>query len=436
MAGGITNNPGRLAPLSGPPRPENAAQEAIAQEPIANGERTLGMAGDTGFDPAPSAASVDLTELGDLAKAPTAPGSSFSLSDLGDLGLGEAPRTPEKARAEAEAVWSDHQDWKSDYRQIEKDFRDVNAPVDTAQAKAANDQIAANQELETQALGNLDPAQKAAYNRVRQLTEKDPPARLAMQVLLLEGKLTGGKKSSDGKDLLGELDRMATKPLNKSIDRSALVSDLLQEVAAPSSINQRNRPSCIFTSLQIQMVLQRPAEYARLVGGLASPDGKVKLANGETLSRYRNAEKADDTNRSISTRLWTTGLMAHGAPAHLRNNPKITIDAAADFSRSDNVIPGLGGKADFFMGLNPMAMADRKDEMISRFKALTDQGTPVQIGLAWGEGGQEHALHQVMVTGIKDDRAYYTNPWGTEESMPVEELKQRMSGLPKVVTFD
>lgn len=436
MGGIISNFLGSLSPLTPPGRPEGPAAPAMpgALAQMANAESTLGLPGDTGFDPAPSAATLDLSELGSL-KPSTGPGASFSLSDLGDLGLADEARTPATARAGAEAVWSDNKEWPSEYRRIEKDFRDVNAPVTAEQAQAANAQIAANRDLETAARADLTPDQQKAYDRVAALTAGDPPARLALQVLLMEGTLTKGKPSKDGKDLLGELDRLAQQPVHAAIDRKALVSDLVQELAAPSSISQQNRATCIYTSLQIQLASQQPAEYARLVGGLASPKGQVKLANGDTMSRYRNAEKADDTNRSISTRLWTTGLMGYAAAPSVRNRKDVVIDADAGVVSYYKVLEGLGGKAQPFEGLNPMNLRDKIDQVVDQFKQLTDQGKPVRVSLDWGEGGQEHALHEVMLTGISGDRAFYNNPWGTQESMALGEFKERLVGVPHQVEF-
>lgn len=365
-----------------------------------------------------------------------APAAGASLSDLvARAKAAQEARTPEKARAEAETVWSDHKEWPSAYRRVEKDFRDVNAPVDATQAQAAHAQLAANQELEAAALQTLDATKRAAYERVRALTSADAPARLALQVLLMEGKLTGGKPSTEGKSLLQELDRMATQPLHPAIDRKALVSDLVQEIAAPSSINQQSRASCIYTSLQIQMVMQQPAEYARLVGGLATPKGQVTLANGSPMTRYRKAESEDGTHRSLATRLWTTGLMAYGASPRVLKDHKFAIDADASAVSYDRVLAGLGLETQRMEGLDPIRMRSRMGEVLDQLKAWTDRGTPVRVSLDWGEGGQEHALHAVTLTGIKDDRAYYMNPWGTEESMRLEELAGRLFGMPHVVEF-
>lgn len=417
MGGIISNFLGSLAPLTAPRRPEGPVAPVAPVAPVPEAEPKITL---------PS----------DALTLSTAATLGASVSDLvAKAKAAQEARTPATARAEAEAVWTDTKEWPSEYRRIEQDFRDVNAPVTAELAQAAGAQIAANRELETAARADLTPEQQQAYDRVASLTAGDLPARLALQLMLVEGKLTQGTPSKDGKDLLGELDRIAQQPAHPAIDRKALVSDLVQELAAPSSISQQNRATCIYTSLQIQLASQQPAEYARLVGGLASPKGQVTLANGDTMSRYRNAEKADDTNRSISTRLWTTGLMGYAAAPSVRNRKDVVIDADAGLVSYDRVVTGLGGKAKPFEGIHPGNLHDKIDQAIGHFKELTDQGKPVRVSLDWGEGGQEHALHEVMLTGLSGDRAYYTNPWGTQESMALSEFKERLTGIPHQVEF-
>lgn len=418
--GGIFTSLMGSSPLSAPRRPEAPVAPVPPVDPVA---------------PAPEP-KPEFKLASDALSLSAAASAGTSLSDLvAKAKAAQEARTPATARAEAEAAWSDHKEWPSEYRRIEQDFRDVNAPVTDEQAQAADTQIVANGELETAARASLSPDQQQAYDRIASLTVGDLPARLALQLMLVEGKLTQGAPSKDGKDVLGELDRIAQEATHPAIDKKALVSDLVQELAAPSSISQQNRATCIYTSLQIQLVSQQPAEYARLVGGLASPDGQVQLANGDTLRRYHNAEQADDTNRSASTRLWTTGLMGYAAAPSVRGRTDIVIDADAGLVSYDRVVAGLGGQVKTFEGITPFNLRDNIDKVVDQFKALTEQGSPVRVSLNWGEGGREHDLHEVMLTGISGDRAYYNNPWGTQESMALGEFKERLIGIPHRVEF-
>ena len=94
---------------------------------------------------------------------------------------------------------------------------------------------------EATALDKLNAKQRAEYEAVKKVCEKanDPVAQLSLQKLLMEGSLPGEKDLKGGGNVLDNLSKLATSTtLAKGIDRSQLLTDVVQELATPSAISQ------------------------------------------------------------------------------------------------------------------------------------------------------------------------------------------------------
>lgn len=376
--------------------------------------------------------------------APTKPAKPAPTMDIDELFIGTstapAPgaqtRSVADARRDAEKLWLiDKPIQPTDgFRTTLRDGRDANSVIN---ASLSQQQLEKNAPLEQAALSKLDGTQKAAHERIKTQTEKDPAARLALQVLLVEGKLTTGPAADDGKTLLQSLDRLASDPIHANIPRGELVCDLLQEIALPSIINQHNKATCTVTTLQILIAQENPAEFARLVAGLASPGGSAKLANGDAILREPGTESPDGTRRSISGRLWQAALMEYG------NGDKTNYDNTKDLHIETNrsglgqtgvqrVLSGLIDAKPKLLDTSVHAMSKRdafKDEMIGMIRNSANAGNPVPVAIEWGKPdaqGKIHGVHEVLVTRIAADEVYFNNPWGTEDKMALAELKKRI----------
>lgn len=399
----------------------------------------------------PPATSVGKPQSVAAPTAPTKPSKPTPRMDIDELFLGSstAPTQPAKqvsagaparssadVRRDAELIWLIEKPIQptDGFRKTLRDARDANSVINPT---LSNQQLDKNAPLEQASLAKLDGTQKAAYDRVKAQTEKDPAARLALQVLLVEGKLTSGPAADDGKNLLQSLDRLATDPLHASIPRGELVSDMLQEIALPSIINQHNKATCTVTTLEILMAQERPAEYARLVAGLASPSGSVNLANGDALLREPGTERTDGTRRTISARLWQAALMEYG------NGDKTNYDNAKDLHIETNQT-GLGqsGVQRVLSGLidakpklldtseSPQSKLDAfKDTMLGTIRTSANAGNPVPVAIQWGKPdaqGAMHQVHEILVTRVAGNDVYFNNPWGTEDKMALSDLKKRI----------
>ncbi|MBL8952994.1 MAG: hypothetical protein JNK82_19610 [Myxococcaceae bacterium] len=315
---------------------------------------------------------------------------------------------------------------------VTRDPQNVNSPEDTnprsARHQAAKEQVEANRRLEEERLAQMSPEDRASYEAVRARCREanDPVAELALQKLLLEGKLPGANDLKGEGNLLSHLARLSdpNTPLADGVDRDQLVTDLVQELATPTSINQGPRGTCAPTSIAVQLAMENPAEYARIAAGLASPSGEVRLAGGETLRREDGTAADDGSGRSTVQRMMGPAMMEMG-------NGDQNYDSATD-AGAGAWSPELDHLYEQIMGRPMSEQRTTTDEQRADAMATIDaevaQGQTVPVALAWPGG-----YHKVLVTGTEtvDGVEYvkYVNPWGREERMPRDEFERRIADV-------
>ncbi|MBK7858724.1 MAG: hypothetical protein IPJ65_08905 [Archangiaceae bacterium] len=316
---------------------------------------------------------------------------------------------------------------------VTSDPTDVNAmqdhlPGDRHDAAAA--QVEANQALEETRLAQLSPADRARYEAVKQrcLDANDPVAALALQKLLFEGKLPGPPDSKGEGTLLDHLAQLSDEstPLANGVNRDALVTDLVQELATPSSIDQGPRGTCAPTTIAVQLAMENPAEYARIAAGLASPEGKVVLAGGEVLRREDGTAGDDRSGRSQVQRLMAPSFMemANGDENYDNSND----DGAGAWSDTlDHLYEQVMGKP---MGDRRLYTDADRAEGMQIVDAELRAGNTVPVAMRWGDGG---GYHKVLVTGTEtiDGEEYvdYINPWGRQERMLRTDFEGRLADV-------
>lgn len=304
---------------------------------------------------------------------------------------------------------------------------------------AALTQLHANAQVETQALARLTPEEREQYQETKAaLLEPsedrpngDPTAALALQMMLLEGRLPGETAVGGDQNLLDGLHTMATQELAAGIDRQALLADTVQEVAVPESIAQRSFGTCAPTAALIQLAMHNPAEYVRLVSGLATPEGEVTTAGGDVL-RVEEGALTGDRTRSVSQKLLAPALMELGnGELDYSNEDDVHTDDEGNESiglsarQVDVVLESLYGKDFAYMNTGNAEEQAAGTEFID---SELESGRDVLVGIDWGDGG-----HKVIVTGTeeRDGETYYriVNPWGQEELIPVDELESRLRNV-------
>jgi hypothetical protein len=327
--------------------------------------------------------------------------------------------------------------------EVTRDAADVNTVSDqrpdSARYQEANAQLQANAQLEEQRLANLPPEHRDTYLRVKQqlmaiVPAGDPVAALSLQKLLFTGKLTEGPSLKDDRNVSQGLAHLLNAPLAEGIDRQQLLADLVQELATPSAINQGPVGTCAATSVCIHMVRSNPAEYVRLVTGLASPEGAVATASGKMLRREPDAI-TDTTGRSEVQKLIAPAFMEIANPRQdYRNGPPEGQYRGDKFKGSgldakevDRILEAVYDDrfkkhhVDGFLQMRPSKAMERIEEQLA-------QGEDVLAGLDW-DGGR----HKVLVTGTEtvDGQRYvnYINPWGREERMTRDEFMDRLNNF-------
>lgn len=416
------------------PSVKSPSPEPVKSEPKSTTPSTTKATG-TGTATATQKDSFEPSKAGSFFKTVLAPEKLVNHLSLDKL----LPKKEGAARTEADAIKeadklllggaTNRQENGAD---ITRDAPNVNDSQDTtdtsARHKAAEAQLEANKALEEQHLAKMSTEDRAKYESVKQtcLDKNDPVAALALQKMLFEGKLTGGEDKKGEGTALDHLAKLADPKteLAEGIDRGQLVTDLVQEMATPSSINQGPRGTCAPTTIAIQLAMDNPAEYARIAAGLASPEGTVELAGGQTLTREDGTAADDGTGRSVSQRLMGSAFMelANGD----RDYKNDTGDGAGAWSNDlDKLYEAVMGRS---MSDKRLDTDEKRADAMDIIDTQLRAGASVPVALKWGDG-----YHKVLVTGTEtiDGQEYvkYTNPWGREERLPREEFEKRLADI-------
>ncbi|MBM3273613.1 MAG: hypothetical protein FJZ00_00565, partial [Candidatus Sericytochromatia bacterium] len=142
---------------------------------------------------------------------------------------------------------------------------------------------------------------------------------------------------------------------------------------------------------------RNPAEYLRLLAGLASPEGRVQLSNGQTLTRQAGWEAAaipGEASRLLQTSFMALGAGSYDARTDRRGDGQRGL-YAAEVAKLQAAITGDGA----------FASAGSDDATIDRLAAQANGGMPVTV-LLRGKAGS----HYVAVTGVKGDKVTYVDP--------------------------
>jgi hypothetical protein len=288
--------------------------------------------------------------------------------------------------------------------------------------------VHANASVERQALSELSAGDQRKYQEVKETlgqSANDGLQQLALQKLLFEGKLPGGKDFKDQGSTLDQLHRAATGEHADGIRSSELAGTLARELATPSSISQGKRGTCAPTALSIGLAENNPAEYARIVNGLASEQGKVELADGKTtLTRAADTSLSDDgSERSLSQRLLAPVFqeVTNGSENYNDRTNEGRGSQPQDVDQLNDAIYGRN------MGFMSVGDGQRGRAMNLLDKQLS-QGENVLVGLDWNEG-----KHKVLVTGTSEEKGKeyvdFINPWGEENRIERDVFAGRIDNI-------
>ncbi|MEB3284647.1 MAG: hypothetical protein VKN33_05125 [Candidatus Sericytochromatia bacterium] len=291
---------------------------------------------------------------------------------------------------------------------------------DVIQAQATMRQ---NAPLEANGLQRLSPQEQQAYKALRTQLAHSTVALGALQSLLIEGKLTSQPLSLDGKSVLQNLADLMAQPLAAGIDRSKILAQVVIEIENPVRVAQHNLQTCGATTAQILLLRENPAEYARIISNLASVRGSAPLAGGETLQRETGWNPHNDP-RTISSQLFQSTVME--LSSLLDYDPRADRHGLGPLKPMRGLMGGgLRRALEQLTGAdytNYTATIFTRSRIWKRVKEAIAEGRgPVPVAAWWGKNG-----HFVQIDRIENDRVYYTNPWGREESMTETDFEARL----------
>ncbi len=172
-------------------------------------------------------------------------------------------------------------------------------------------------ELATSQLGGCDP--EGTDGGLDALAAK--AARRGLYSLLGDGQMTS--VDSQGQTLLGNLTRLREQPLAEGIDRERLFRDTVIDSVNPMSSHYQQMGTVAAEELQVHLAQQRPAELARVVSGLASPEGASQLGSVE-LQRPEGYQFDRGAMGTESGSLLQASLTSHQAETALFESEVLT----------------------------------------------------------------------------------------------------------------
>jgi peptidoglycan hydrolase-like protein with peptidoglycan-binding domain len=239
-----------------------------------------------------------------------------------------------------------------------------------------------------------------------------------------------------GGTMLDSLHGLATGPLARGVDRQGVLSSTMAEVENPARIEQWGQGTCAATSVTLRLARQSPAEYARIVAGLAGPSGAVTLRDGETANRNGGSLADNRSGRSTSERLIQDSFMGF---ANGNLNYNVASDTStgeggggglnlAEVSRLQSSVFGERYRTVTTVGRQVTRDAGTGERLWRNFRNNLDRATfrhdpnsPMAmvrqelgrgrsaiIGMQWGE--ERHSAHAVVVERIEGGRVFFQNP--------------------------
>ncbi len=229
----------------------------------------------------------------------------------------------------------------------------------------------------------------------------------------------------DERALITLLAELCDAELAAPLQPEVLVSELVLEIADPDGITQGSKRTCAAAAVQILLASKYPAEYVRLVHGLASPGGEVRMAIGTVLKREPGTEQRDDSERRTPSRLIQAALMEY-ASHHVDYSNELDAHHHPDGSHAhvglyshqqQHLLDAVTGH-DF----EPV----RKSTVgtTALFAAITRAlraGYLVPCGGKFGGGA-----HAVVLHGIAGVRVGFYDPWGERVGMARTEFERRV----------
>jgi hypothetical protein len=243
------------------------------------------------------------------------------------------------------------------------------------------------------------------------------------------------KKDRNGVDVLTNLSNMSKNARIGYIKSDELTAQAIASVCVPSStIRQGDHGTCAATTVEYMLARRNPAEYVRIAAGLCSEKGEVAMPNGEMCRRIEDSTYEDKSGRMPLERVMQSAFMSFAAAPSKVGEYSNVRDGFLGGDKTKAVEQTVGGPAsnlrsglwvDETTRLTEAAMnekyatllEDGKDSSaaVAQMEKILEKnpGSLIPATLQWGKG-----RHRVVVTGIKDGRVEFRNPWGDRKDSP------------------
>lgn len=268
--------------------------------------------------------------------------------------------------------------------------------------------IKAHEDAYQQAATALGDHDRLGLTLVRDLVRTDALAEASLMRLALSGALL--RPGRGGATALAGLAALVDAPLAEGVDRRALVAETIAEIDEPGRVTQGLKLTCESASVQVLVMRRDPAEYVRLVAGLASPEGRVKLASGDSLVRVKDWSSKTDGWRSVPSRLIQPAFATYGnLPLAYSNTQDRNEKGESGLTNEQlaKLLSGVFGQPFRFLSPENSTSAER----MAAYRAAYAKGWESAVWLDWSTG------HICLAENEKNGRVIIDNPYGAMHSL-------------------
>lgn len=283
------------------------------------------------------------------------------------------------------------------------------------------------------AYDKLSADDRARFDRVAAGLGDQPGAVKRLEQLLTDGKLTGAKDLRGGASLLENLDKLASQPLAPEIagQRADLLASTIREIHDPTAVAQKHKNTCGAATVQSYLAASNPAEYVRLVAGLAGPEGKAEMQNGGVLKRDANFMDGSDKGRTISSRLLQPAIMNRSSIGSYDNKADGTPIPGLDVAIPGMFPSGMAGVMGELTGEGRKTVWNTPGFENHAYEGGTpSKPMPVLVNYPGDGPGLEDKVgpHWISVIGVDKAKGTvtYRNPWGQEETVSQKEFDKHV----------
>lgn len=234
---------------------------------------------------------------------------------------------------------------------------------------------------------------------------------------------------STGGTLLSNLAALASQPLNASLTghttTEALLSSVLADVMNPNRIEQGTATTCTVASMQFELVADEPAEYARLMAGLAGPKGSVAMQGGGVLRiGPGDADERARQGRSVSQTLFQSAAMEYANGRFSNYDPVLGLSVNTKTGeqrpglRPDNQQALLEKLFGVNYSINRLFTEKEAAGALKKLEGWDARGArnrPIVVDIDQGKFN-----HAVTLESVTKEKVLFRDPYGVLRSMAAD----------------